>query len=83
VIHSSAIFSSKRAHIRVQRILDQRALDATLGEPASTEFVRWLHHEFYQDAPEAMLRVGDGADALWPMWLDSSLRTGHCSAGKE
>jgi Fic family protein len=33
------------------------AAAGTLPEPASREFVRWLHREFYRDAPEATLRV--------------------------
>lgn len=46
------------AHIRVQAEIDRRADDGTLGEPASTEFILWLHKEFYRDAPKEMLRIG-------------------------
>ena len=49
------------AHVRVQAEVDRMAADGPLPEPASTEFIRWLHREFYRDAPEAMLRIG-GAD---------------------
>lgn len=45
------------AHVRVQAEVDQLASEGRLPEPASDEFVRWLHRRFYQDAPEAMLRV--------------------------
>ncbi len=45
------------AHVRVQAEVDQLASDGLLPEPASQEFVCWLHRRFYQDAPEAMLRV--------------------------
>ncbi|MFZ0694711.1 MAG: Fic family protein [Alphaproteobacteria bacterium] len=45
------------AHVRVQTEVDRRAAENSLLEPASTEFVRWLHREFYRDAPEEMLRV--------------------------
>src|SRR2546422_438040 len=31
-----------------------------LREPASTDFVRWLHREFYRDAPEGLLRITGG-----------------------
>ena len=32
-----------------------------LPDPTSVEFVRRLHREFYQDAPESMLRIeGEG-----------------------
>lgn len=46
-----------RAHIRVQRKVDQLNAAGTLPEPASAAFIRWLHREFYADAPEAMLRI--------------------------
>ena len=45
------------AHVRVQRELDGKGASGELGEPAAAEFLRRLHREFYQDAPEAMLRV--------------------------
>ncbi len=45
------------AHVRVQAEVDRMAAAGTLPEPASREFVRWLHREFYRDAPEATLRV--------------------------
>ena len=49
------------AHVRVQTELDRLAAEDKLPEPASTEFIRWLHREFYKNAPEEMLRVkGDG-----------------------
>ena len=46
-----------RAHIRVQQMIDRLYIDGFLSEPASMEFIRWLHREFYADAPEAMLLV--------------------------
>jgi len=51
------------AHVRVQAEVDAMALAGRLSEPASAEFVAWLHHEFYRDAPEATLRIrGAGRD---------------------
>jgi Fic family protein len=52
------------AHVRVQAAIDRLAADARLPEPASREFILWLHREFYRDAPEAMLRVGEGERAF-------------------
>jgi Fic family protein len=46
------------AHVRVQDEVDRLASENRAPEPASAEFVRWLHREFYRDAPEDMLRVG-------------------------
>ena len=45
------------AHVRVQEKIDRLAADDRLPEPASCDFIRWLHAEFYRDAPEAMLNV--------------------------
>ncbi len=45
------------AHVRVQAEVDRMAAAGTLPEPASSEFIRWLHREFYRDAPEAMLCI--------------------------
>jgi Fic family protein len=45
------------AHVRVQGELDRMASGDSLPEPASRDFIQWLHREFYRDAPEAMLRI--------------------------
>ncbi len=51
------------AHVRVQAEIDDMAANGTLPEPASQEFIRWLHLEFYRNAPEEMLRIhGTNAD---------------------
>ena len=53
------------AHVRVQADIDRRAAMNQLPEPASIDFIRWLHREFYRDAPEAMRRItGAGRDFL-------------------
>jgi Fic family protein len=45
------------AHVRLQTEIDRMASEDRLPEPASREFLKWLHQEFYQDAPEEMLRI--------------------------
>jgi len=45
------------AHVRVQSEVDRMAAAGTLPEPASSEFIQWLHREFYRDAPGPMLRI--------------------------
>ncbi|HYD73795.1 MAG TPA: Fic family protein [Candidatus Binatia bacterium] len=45
------------AHVRVQAEIDLMAAAGALPEPASADFIRWLHREFYRDAPEALLTV--------------------------
>jgi len=45
------------AHIHVQAEVDRMAADEKLADPASVDFIQWLHKEFYRDGPEAMLRI--------------------------
>jgi Fic family protein len=53
------------AHVRVQAEIDRQGTAGEVPEPASIDFVRGLHREFYRDAPEAMRRVtGAGRDFL-------------------
>lgn len=53
------------AHVRVQTEIDRMASENRLPEPASTDFLQWLHREFYRDAPETMLRVsGNGQEFM-------------------
>ena len=49
-----------RNHIRLQERLDRLYATGRLDEPASVEFIAWLHREFYEGAPDAMLWVGKG-----------------------
>jgi Fic family protein len=51
------------AHVRVQTEVDRLAAENRLPEPASTEFICWLHREFYREVPKEMLRVeGQGQE---------------------
>jgi Fic family protein len=53
------------AHVRLQAEIDRLAAAARLQEPASGEFIRWMHREFYKSAPEEMLLVrGDGRECV-------------------
>lgn len=45
------------AHVRVQAEIDRMAAEDRLPEPASPDFVCWLHREFYKDMPDALLRI--------------------------
>lgn len=54
------------AHVRVQLEIDRLAASNTLSDPASVEFIKWIHREFYRDAPEEMLRI-QGADREFQM----------------
>jgi Fic family protein len=56
------------AHVRVQAQIDRLAAESRLPEPASVDFIRDLHREFYQNMPAAMLRVAGsgGTFALEP-----------------
>lgn len=45
------------SHVRIQSEIDRLASTNGLPEPASVDFIRHLHREFYKDAPEEMLRI--------------------------
>ncbi len=50
------------AHIRLQGAIDLMAAEGRLPEPASPDFIQWLHREFYKDAPLSMRTIrGDRA----------------------
>ncbi len=53
-----------RAHIRVQRMVDRLHGAGELPEPASLDFICWLHREFYVDVPDAMLLVQGGGRCM-------------------
>src|SRR5580700_9348751 len=44
------------AHVRVQGEVDRMAAENRLPEPASIDFILWLHRAFYRDTPDEMLR---------------------------
>jgi len=46
-----------RAHIRVQREIDREFAAGTLPEPASVEFIHYLHRAFYEGVPATMLVI--------------------------
>jgi Fic family protein len=48
------------AHVRVQAKVDSMAQDGTLPPPASRDFLRWLHLEFFRGAPASMLILKHG-----------------------
>src|SRR5262249_797363 len=43
------------AHVRVQAGVDRLFAEDRLPEPASTDFILWLHRDFYRDAPAETL----------------------------
>ncbi|MCW3837079.1 Fic family protein [Sphingomonas canadensis] len=45
------------AHIRLQAEIDALSVSGVLSEPASGDWLRSLHREFYKDAPKEMLVV--------------------------
>ena len=45
------------AHIRVQRKIDAQFANDELPEPASPEFIQWLHKEFYLGASKETLTI--------------------------
>jgi Fic family protein len=53
-----------RAHIRLQREIDAMHAEGKLADPTSAAFIRRLHREFYEGAPDAMLTVRGEASSL-------------------
>lgn len=49
-----------RAHIRVQKLIDELHAEGQLPEPASVEFLCRLHEEFYRDATDEMRWIDNG-----------------------
>src|ERR1700690_162048 len=45
------------AHVKVQQQIDEMHARGELSEPASVDFVCWLHRAFYEEAAEAMLLI--------------------------
>lgn len=45
------------SHVRLQEKIDRLAAGSRLPEPASIDFLKWLHAEFYSDVPEALLQI--------------------------
>jgi Fic family protein len=55
-----------KAHVRVQAEVDRLFADGRLPDPTSSDFILYLHREFYRDAPQSMLRI-KGADREFVM----------------
>jgi Fic family protein len=51
------------AHVRVQRDIDRQFLPGQFLEPASSEFIKILHLEFYRGSSSAMLAIGSGVSS--------------------
>jgi Fic family protein len=55
------------AHVRVQQQIDEMHARDELSEPASVDFVSWLHRAFYEKAPQAMLLTGRSDGTTYSM----------------
>jgi Fic family protein len=56
-MRSGAIFRLKQQRMYVQTEIDQMFLQGTLPPATSADFIQWIHHEFYRNAPPAMLTL--------------------------
>jgi len=56
------------SHVRLQAKIDSMAARSAMPEPASVDFIKWLHAEFYHDVPEEMLHVRNN-DSSYVMLL--------------
>jgi Fic family protein len=55
-----------RQHIRLQKLIDQQHAQGGLPMPTSADMVRWLHREFYREAPETLMWI-EGAGRRFRM----------------
>lgn len=46
-----------RAHIIVQREIDNRFHAGALGDPTTPDFTRWLHRDFYAEVPQSFRTI--------------------------
>ncbi|HVJ21429.1 MAG TPA: hypothetical protein VM686_38725, partial [Polyangiaceae bacterium] len=46
-----------RAHIGVQKSIDELFARGQLEEPCRQSFIRWVHERFYEDAPSELLTI--------------------------
>lgn len=46
-----------KAQVRVQAEVDELFANGRLPDPTSSDFILYLHREFYRNAPESMLRI--------------------------
>ena len=53
----SILQSESAAHVRLEAKIDLMATQGVLPEPASPQFIQWLHLELYRDAPAEILRI--------------------------
>ncbi len=71
------------AHVRVQAEIDIMAANRRLPEPASADFLQWIHKEFYREAPDEMLRVsGVGRESTMEPGAWRSLPEHDVSVGR-
>jgi Fic family protein len=54
------------AHVHLQSEIDGLASDGRLPDPASCDFLRYLHHDFYEGATKGMLTIA-GRDRSFEM----------------
>ncbi len=51
-------------HVRLQAEIDQRFAEGQIDEPASQDFIKWLHLEFYRDATPEALHIKSGGKTI-------------------
>ncbi len=51
-------------HVRLQAEIDHRFAKGHMGEPASQDFIKWLHLEFYRDAAPETLHINAGGKTI-------------------
>jgi Fic family protein len=71
-----------RAHIEVQRMLDQRLRPTDDADLVSPEFIGWIHQEFYQRLPDELCRVENPDSGEGIQVIPGRLRAGTVQVGR-
>jgi Fic family protein len=78
-----ALQRESAAHVRLHAEIDRRASAGELEDPSTSDFIRWLHREFYRDVDPAALVLreattdGAGVIVIKPgEWRDGDVDVG-------
>jgi len=53
-----------KAHIEIQKQIDEKFALGNLPEPCSENFILWIHKEFYAEVPKSFLKIRSGSKTL-------------------
>jgi Fic family protein len=78
-LRQRALQLEAKAHIEVQRAIDKGNAPASV---VSSEYLQWIHHEFYSRLPKSMLSLGNAAGTQQIQVVPGAWRTGDVIVGR-